>query len=78
MDLHVTRYLLGESPTDRETTCPAQLLYLDWLAQQAVQRGSARAMAAPVKSAYTDPSHALDLIERFKKHHQPHRSPRKP
>lgn len=69
VDLHVTRYFLGESPAERETVCPAHPLALDQ--QQAQQRGDARAMVLPAAAAYQNLGRARELIERAKKQNRP-------
>ena len=57
VDTAVTRYLLGESPLDRQTVCAAHPLQLD---------AAAVARKASVASAYQDPESAAVHIERFK------------
>lgn len=69
VDLTVTRYLLGESPAQRETVCPAHPLARDVEAVQAQEQAAAlRAptAAASVSSAYKNPERARKLIEQFK------------
>lgn len=45
VDTNVVRYLLGEAPPERETTCPAQPLQQD--AAPAAPKAAVRSMAAP-------------------------------
>lgn len=58
VDMAVTRYLLGESPAQRETVCVAHPLKLD------APVVALRSVAS--RSAYKDPETAAALIERFK------------
>lgn len=64
VDPAVTRYLLGDSPSARLTTCPAIPLPQDQLAATPRLRTVPSITAG---SAYKNPEKALALIERFKK-----------
>ena len=64
VDPAVTRYLLGDSPSARLTTCPAIPLPQDQLAATPRLR---TAPATTAGSTYKNPEKALALIERFKK-----------
>ena len=74
VDPVVTRYLLGESPTQRETSCPAHPLPRD---EQLLTAGTAAqeqpASMAPARaidsssSVYRNPERARQLIEQFKR-----------
>ena len=69
VDWTVSRYLLGESPTRRETTCAAHPLPLDAPAaeqksQAAYDPPAPAASAAP--PVYRNPQRARELIERLK------------
>ena len=72
VDTNVVRYLLGEAPPERETTCPAQPLQQD--AAPAAPKAAVRSMAAPGPShgsaaeppTYLNPEEAKKLIEHFK------------
>ena len=80
VDTSVVRYLLGEAPTQRETTCPAQPLQQDAgsgsgsAEPSAAPKAAARSLAAPGPSrspnaeppTYLHPEEAQKLIERFK------------
>ena len=76
VDTSVVRYLLGEAPTERETTCPAQPLQQDAAPAElsTMPKAAARAMAAPGPSrspdaqppTYLRPEEAQKLIEHFK------------
>lgn len=65
VDSTVTRYLLGESPAQRETFCPAQPLQQDKPAEaQTVTPKSTRG-AGP--STYKNPAQAHEQIDKFKR-----------
>ena len=78
VDTTVVRYLLGETPKERETACPAQPLQQDAVPAEpsATPKAAVRSMAAPSPSAstrpdvepptYLQPEEAQKLIERFK------------
>lgn len=78
VDTTVVRYLLGETPKERETSCPAQPLAQDGAATPAdplaMPKAAARSIAAPSPSSsltaepptYLDPEEAQKRIERFK------------
>ena len=76
VDTNVVRYLLGEAPPERETTCPAQPLQQDAAPAElsTMPKAAARAMAAPGPSrspdaqppTYLRPEEAQKLIEHFK------------
>ena len=65
VDSTVVRYLLGESPTERETACPAQPLAQDAATAkpQAAMRATGVAAQPPT---YLHPQEAQKLINRFK------------
>ena len=63
VDTAVTRYLLGDSPVERQTVCAAHPLRLD--AESSARRASMASMAS-MASAYKDPEAAAAQIERFK------------
>ena len=65
VDTAVARYLLGESPSQRETSCPAQPLEQDALKVRAML------LSAPSSSAYLDPKAAAALINEAKRSMKP-------
>lgn len=67
VDSTVVRYLLGETPTVRETTCAAQPLVQDAAAVQAkAQTRSARQLDDAQAPTYLHPTEAKELIDSFK------------
>ena len=74
VDATVLRYLLGETPTQRETSCPSKPLEQDAAAEKAAAQSfyTLRLASAPNRSAqaepptYLDPQAAQDLIDHFK------------
>ena len=63
VDPAVTRYLLGESPAQREAVCQGHPLELD----RAARAANDGQPAAYVPPTYTDPKKARELIDEFKR-----------
>ena len=67
VDSTVVRYLLGETPTVRETTCAAHPLTQDAAALQAkAQRQGATGRAGVQRPTYLHPKEAQELIDSLK------------